>query len=78
MDLLRVRPDGAEELLASGLSSEEIDELRDWFCYTTPMASSMKIVARSIRGAGPCFSVVTAGLELEHAEIRSPELALTR
>ena len=78
MEVLRVRPDGGEELLASGLNSEEIDELRDWFCYTTPMARSMKIVARSTRGVGPCFSVVTAGHELEHAEKHPPELALTR
>ena len=63
MDVFKVQSDGGEELLATGLSSEETDELRDWFCYTTPMDHGMKIVARPTPHGDCSFSVVTAGHE---------------
>jgi len=76
MDVFRVRSDGAEDLLASGLSSEETDELREWFCYTKPMGHSMKIVARPTPGGDSVFSLVTAGYEPDAPEKCSTALEL--
>ena len=78
MDVFKVRSDGAEDLLASGLSSGETDELREWFCYTKPMDRSMKIVARSTPQGVSIFSVVTAGYETDASEKCSSDLELTR
>lgn len=77
MDVFRVRSDGAEDLLASGLSSEETGDLREWFCYTKPMERSMKIVARAMPGGDSVFSVVTAGCEPDAPEKCSSALELT-
>jgi len=57
MEVFRVRSDGAEELLKSGLSSAESDELRDWFRYTKPMEHHMKILARGAPEGDSAFSV---------------------
>jgi hypothetical protein len=72
VDVFRIRSDGREELLASGLSSEEIDEVREWFCNTKPLGPSMKIVMRSAPTSG--FSVFTAGSRPDTTEICSAEL----
>ncbi len=73
MDVFIIRSDGGEELLASGLSSAEIDALREWFCYTKPLGQSMKIAVRPAHKHSG-FSVVTAGNEPDSADICSPEL----
>jgi hypothetical protein len=65
MDVFKVRPDNTEELLASGLSSHEIYELREWFSYTKPLGSDMKVVARQTSKGTPAFSVHAAGNEAE-------------
>jgi hypothetical protein len=77
MEVFRVRSDGAEELLASGLTSEETGDIREWFCYTKPMDRGMKIVARPMPGGDSVFSVVTAGYEPDVPEKRSSELEFT-
>ena len=78
MDVFRVRSDGAEELLASELSAEEVDALREWFCYTKPLGHGMKIAVRSAPKSGSGFSVVTAGQVPDTDEICSAELEFTR
>ena len=78
MDVFRVRSDGVEEPLAAGLSPGEIEQLRDWFCYTKPLGSSMKIVTRSKAISGACFSVLIAGHEPGPAMDCMAELELTR
>jgi hypothetical protein len=57
MEILRVRSDGGEELLTSGLSSAESEELRDWFRYTKPMDHSMRILVRGAPDGDSAFSV---------------------
>ena len=76
VDVFRVGFNGSEELLASGLSSEEVDEIREWFCYTKPMERSMRIVVRSAPNSG--FSVLTAGHQSELSKRCSSELELSR
>jgi hypothetical protein len=68
MDVFRVRSDGAEELLASGLSSKEIAALREWFCYTKPLGHGVKIAVRSGPNSGSEFSVIASGHEPDAAE----------
>jgi len=47
MEVFKIQPDGSEELVASGLNSQEVGELRDWFSYTTPVGPGIQIVVRS-------------------------------
>jgi len=77
MNAFKVRLDGREELLASGLDSADLEELRDWFCYTKPLDGSMRIVVRDELGAVVRFSAVTAGHVAERAEMSSAELQMT-
>ena len=70
MDVFIVRFDGVEELLASGLSSVETDEVREWFCYTKPLGPSVKIAVGPARSALG-FSVVATGQELDIADRRT-------
>jgi hypothetical protein len=50
------------ELTVSGLESDEIHALWEWFCYTKPLGEGIRVVApRSAVHAG--FSVVAAGNE---------------
>ena len=68
MDVFRIRSNGEEELLASGLSSEEVDAVWEWFCNTKPLGPSMKIAMRPVPPSECVFSVVTAGNEPDSAE----------
>jgi hypothetical protein len=77
MDVFKVASDGGEELLASGLSSKEIADLRDWFCYTKPLGHGMKIAVRPAPQSGGGFSLVTAGQQLDCAEVNCDELQFT-
>jgi hypothetical protein len=62
-NLFIVQPDRTERLLASGLNPVKLQELQDWFCYTKPVGTSMKIVARRALKTTPIFRVVAAGTE---------------
>jgi hypothetical protein len=46
IDVFAVRDDGSE-LLASGLDPKELDDLQDWWRYTKPFGSGVKIVVRA-------------------------------
>ena len=46
MDLVEARSDGNEQLLASGLTPGEVDEVLDWWRYTKPFGPNVKIVVR--------------------------------
>jgi hypothetical protein len=61
MDVFTVQPDDTEQVLASGLDSEEVDELREWFCYTKPIGDDMKLVARPASEKEFIFCVHAAG-----------------
>jgi hypothetical protein len=78
VDVFRVRSDGCEDVLVSGLSSGEIAEIREWFCYTKPMDRNMRIVVRPSSDADSGFSVVTAGHQAEPSDRSSSELELSR
>ena len=77
MDAFKVRSDGREELLASGLNCADLEELRDWFRYTKPLDDSLRIVVRDELGGVACFSAVTAGHVVGRAEMNSAEGQLT-
>jgi hypothetical protein len=78
VDVFKVRSDGGEELLASGLGSEETAALREWFCYTKPLGQGIKIEARAVPDLDSGFSVVTAGHQPDAAEMCSGDLKFTR
>jgi len=63
MDLIEVRSDGNEQLLASGLTRSEVVEVLDWWRYTKPFGPSVKIVARE--DTGSTFGVSTTGTDVE-------------
>jgi len=44
-----------EEVTAHGLDTSEIDDLREWFCYTKPLGRSVKIVAMPAQEGSPIF-----------------------
>ena len=77
MDAFKVRSDGREELLASGLNSPDLEDLRDWFCYTKPLDGSMRIVVRDEAEAAVRFSVVAVGHVAGPAETSSAEVQVT-
>jgi hypothetical protein len=47
VDVIAVRDDGCEQLLASGLDAKELDDLQDWWRYTKPFGAGVKIVVRA-------------------------------
>lgn len=55
-----VHSDHGEELTV-GIGPEEVDELREWFCYTKPLGPSVRVVATSTSGGYGGFRVVAAG-----------------
>jgi hypothetical protein len=55
--IVSAKEDRREQLVFSGLREAELDELREWFCYTKPMGSSVKILATSTSGERASFSV---------------------
>jgi hypothetical protein len=56
-----VRNDGCEELLAAGLDEGELADLQDWWRYTKPFGSGVKIVVREDSHQIAVFN--TAGTE---------------
>jgi len=55
--IVSAEEDHREQLVFSGPREAELDELREWFCYTKPMGSSVKILATSTSGERASFSV---------------------
>jgi hypothetical protein len=71
IDVFAVRDDGSE-LLASGLDPKELDDLQDWWRYTKPFGSGVKIVVRADSQTIGVFS--TTGTESGvPAEAHQPE-----
>jgi hypothetical protein len=71
IDVFAVRDDGSE-LLASGLDPKELDDLQDWWRYTKPFGSGVKIVVRMDSQTIGVFS--TTGTESGlAAEVHYPE-----
>jgi hypothetical protein len=58
----------ADELVACELDPEEIEELREWYCYTKPIGPSVKIVATMAHDASPSLYVLSVGTELGNRE----------
>lgn len=52
-----------DQIIASGLDAEEIEELRDWYCYTKPIGPSIKIAATPAHEGSPGLFVLSAGTE---------------
>jgi hypothetical protein len=50
------------DAVLSGLDAAEIDELREWFCYTKPLGPDIRIAATPASG-GSGFCVVAAGMD---------------
>ena len=72
IDVFAVRDDGGSELLASGLDPGELDDLQDWWRYTKPFGSGVKIVVRADSQTIGVFS--TTGTESGlPAEAHHPE-----
>jgi hypothetical protein len=63
MSGLAIQPDSSDEVIAAGLDPEEIDQLREWFCYTKTIGRSIKIVATPARAGSPSLYVLAAGTE---------------
>ena len=61
--IVAVQTDHRKELIFSGLEAAELDELREWFCYTKPMGPSIKIVATPASTERAGFCVVATGTE---------------
>jgi hypothetical protein len=69
MDLIEVRSDGHEHLLASGLTACEMNEVLDWWRYAKPFGPDVKIVVRNQTGNAFCLSAT--GTDVEPALILS-------
>jgi len=73
MNIFRVLDDGSEQLLAAAVDAKEVDELQDWWRYSKPLGSGVKIVVRGDSEMIASFS--TAGTEPGlAAEARHPEV----
>jgi len=70
-----MQDDGSEQLLATGLSVTEVDELQEWWRYTKPFGSDIKIVVRT--DFEKTASLISTGTELGLAvAVRHPEIFL--
>ena len=68
MPNLADRTDFDKMLVFPGLEPGEIEQLRDWYCFTKPIGPSIRIMATAA-SAGIGFCVVAAGNEPGPAEI---------
>ena len=71
MDLIEVRSDGGVQLLASGLTPGEADQVLDWWRYTKPFGPNVRIV---VSAAGSAFGVTTTGTDAETIPPRSAQI----
>jgi len=62
MDVYEIRG-GRQELLFSGLTQAEVNDIKEWFAYTKPPGSDLKIVVR--KASGVVDGLVCAGAEAE-------------
>ena len=62
MDLIEVRSDGGVQMIASGLTPGEVDQVLDWWRYTKPFGPNARIV---VRDSGSTFGVITTGTDTE-------------
>jgi hypothetical protein len=73
INIFRVLDDGSEQLLAASVDAKEVDELQDWWRYSKPLGSGIKIVVRADSQMIASFN--TAGTESGlAAEARHPEI----
>jgi len=63
MDLIEVRGDGNEQLLATGLTLAEVHEVLDWWRYTKPFGPSVTIMVKEPTPIS--FGVSITGTECE-------------
>ena len=63
MDLVEARSDGNEQLLASGLTPGEVDDVLDWWRYTKPIGPSVKVLVKE--DTWNALGVSTTGTDLE-------------
>jgi hypothetical protein len=70
--IVSVQTHHGEELVFSELEAAELDELREWFCYTKPMGPSIKIVATPASAERAGFCVVATGTETGYVERLKP------
>jgi hypothetical protein len=79
MDLVEMRSDGNEHLLASGLTVGEVNEVLEWWRYTKPFGPSVKIVVRehseSAVGVSTIGTDVETILPLSDLTTRKPQQA---
>jgi hypothetical protein len=61
MDVYKVQQDGNEELLLSGVSRAEIDEVREWFSNTKPLGPGISLVVKQSSEAP--YRLTSAGAE---------------
>lgn len=61
VNVFAVRDGGCEQLLGSGLDARELVDFQDWWCYTKPFGSDVKIVVREDSQTITSFS--TTGTE---------------
>jgi len=54
--------------VASELGLAELDEVREWFCYTKPIGPSIKISATAAFGEQSGFCVIATGTEVGGVE----------
>jgi hypothetical protein len=52
-----------EDFALFGLDQAEVDEFREWLCYTKPIGPSIRIVAPPVSQEPSVFCAVTAGTE---------------
>jgi len=63
MDLIEIRSDGVEHLLASGLTPREINEVLDWWRYAKPVGPDVKIEVREQTGNPFCLTATGTDVE---------------
>jgi hypothetical protein len=61
MELVTLSTEKGEEVLAADMTTEEFDDLREWFCYTKPLGRSMNVVARPTPEEESVFHVRATG-----------------
>ena len=52
-----------EDFALFGLEQADVDELREWFCYTKPIGPSIRIVAPQVSREASMFGAITVGTE---------------
>ena len=72
MEIIKVSAEEDEVVLASDVSAVELDEIREWLCYTKPIGHSMKVIARPAPLGDSVFRVRTTGTDPGPSDNDSP------